>query len=324
MIFCEHCGFEGVLHDTFQPDAVERGFWCEMCDGYTYFEEREDQHKFTLITEQKCTHTALTGHNSKKLAKRLSPFRYPGGKSKLVDFLSSHLQEKRTKTLISPYTGGGSFELAMLEAGVVESVHLNDLDLGIYAVWWVIKHMPYALIDRIENSNLTHADYFTLQDHINRNYSGLDLVEAAWSALVVNRLAYSGIAKANPLGGRHGSQEQLLSRWNPTELIRKITYIHQMSDAIIITQRNAIEVIEEAYWTENATIFIDPPYVKKGKDLYPCYYTKRDHIELAVTLESLHRGCPGADIVLTYDNDEWLKQLYESAQVKQIDRYYSA
>ena len=55
------------------------------------------------------------------------------------------------------------------------------------------------------------------------------MVDAAWASLLVNRLAYSGIFKANPLGGKHGSKQQLLSRWNPTELIRRIKTIHEMS-----------------------------------------------------------------------------------------------
>jgi len=37
---------------------------------------------------------------------------------------------------------------------------------------------------------------------------------------------------------------------------------------------DADELIEEAYWQENTTIFIDPPYVVKGQVLFHCYYSE--------------------------------------------------
>lgn len=65
-------------------------------------------------------------------------------------------------------------------------------------------------------------------------------------------------------------------------------------------------------------------YVKKGKDLYHCYYTERDHIELASLLDSLHHGTPGADILVTYDYTQWLSQLYQYPDIRKIGRFYSA
>jgi DNA adenine methylase len=163
-----------------------------------------------------------------------------------------------------------------------------------------------------------------LNQLLNLDYSGFDLIESAWASLLVNRLAYSGVSKANPLGGRKGSQKELLSRWNPTNLIKRIEKIHSLSDKIEITQENAVELIEEAYWQDDATIFIDPPYVKKGKDLYHCFYTEKDHRKLAYLLDTLYFGCPGADIVVTYDYNEWLNTLYDYPEREIIGRKYSA
>lgn len=138
---------------------------------------------------------------------------------------------------------------------------------------------------------LMSNDYFKAQEIIANDYIGTNIVDAAWCSLLVNRLSYSGISKANPLGGKHGNLSDLLARWNPNELIRRIRKVHKLSDLIEITNINAIELIEEEYWNDNSTIFIDPPYVDKGKTLYHCYYTKEDHIELAQLLDSLHQGC---------------------------------
>lgn len=315
---------DSLESDDFQPDNHNRGFWCEICDGFTYFEESQNQHRFTLILEDKGIAPFTPPKMDIKLNKRLSPYRYPGGKSKMIDYLFTHLQKAKTQKLVSPFTGGGSFELAMLEAGIVQELHLNDLDTGVFSLWWLIKHMPYELIERIRSVKPNHKDYFTAQKIIQSDYTGVDMIEAAWASLLVNRLAYSGIVKANPMGGKRGKQEKLLARWNPTELIKRIEKIHAMSDNIEITQENAVELIEEVYWQDQATIFIDPPYVQKGEKLYHCFYTEKDHRELAFLLDSLYKGYPGADMLVTYDYNEWLDELYAYPTREVIGRKYSA
>lgn len=324
IVICQFCGYSDSLEsDFFQVDECNKGFWCENCDGYTYIDKECTKHRFTLILEDKAGQE-LRPDKKRKFDKRLSPYRYPGGKSKIVDYLYNHLQGTKSIKLISPFTGGGSFELAMLDAGVVDKLILNDIDIGVYSLWWVIKHMPYALIERIISTSPTRRDYYKAQAIIKNGYYGVDVVDAAWYSLLVNRLAYSGVYKANPLGGRNGTLNDLLSRWNPDSLIKRIDKINSLGDRIEVTQVNAVDLIEEAYWQEDATIFIDPPYVNKGKELYPCFYSEEDHLELSCLLDSLYHGCPGADILVTYDYNQWLVDSYEFPKTEIIGRRYSA
>ncbi|WP_282156014.1 DNA adenine methylase [Cytobacillus gottheilii] len=325
LLTCQFCGItDNCRSDDFQMDSQNQGFWCEVCDGYTYIDNNAKKHRFTLILEDREEHNAFKPSLDIKLSKQLSPYRYPGGKSKLIDYLYTQLQQENNKKLVSPFTGGGSFELAMLESGVVESIHLNDRDLGVFGLWWTIKHMPYELIDRIKTHTPSHKDYFSAQSVIKSNYKGVNLIEAAWTSLLVNRLAYSGIYKANPLGGRYGDDQKLLSRWNPKNLIARIEKIHSISGSIEVTNLDALELIEEAYWEPNTTLFIDPPYVHKGKDLYFHHYKNEDHISLPVLLDSLYHGCPGADIIVTYDHTKWLSETYCYPIQQVISRKYSA
>lgn len=321
---CLFCEYEEEDFEL-EYDAFKRGYWCANCDGYNYLLEQESRvHQFTLILEDKDAPLKSYDKPPVKLKKRLSPYRYPGGKSKVIDYLYWHLESKKTGVLISPFTGGGSFELAMLEAGVVDKIHMNDLDPGVFSFWWVLKHMPFELINRIEEKLPTHEEYFQAQQLIKNDYKHADLIEAAWASFLVNRLAYSGVFKANPLGGKFGTSNDLLQRWNPHDLVKRINKIHSMADQIKVTQLPAIELIEESYWNENATLFIDPPYVVKGKDLYHCYFTEDDHIELSQILDSLHMGFPGADVVVTYDYCELLNTLYRSPVRRVVGRVYSA
>lgn len=324
ILICEYCSTEGPPENFEIDERNQKGFWCEDCDGFTYYAtSRTEKDRFMLILEDKDANKPVIPSSSKKFKKRLSPLRYPGGKSKVIDYLYMHLADTKSKVLVSPFTGGGSFELAMLDANAVESLHLNDLDFGIYSLWSTIIETPYALTEKLTTYKPTHKDYFKAQKIIESDFQGVDTTTAAWATLLVNRLAFSGIAKANPMGGKKGTLDKMLVRWNPDTLIKRINHIHTFHDRITITQEDAVPFIEEAYWNEEATIFIDPPYVLKGKDLYNCYYEEKDHINLAILLDSLYKGMPGADIIVTYDHNEWLKKLYETPEEKIIGRRYS-
>lgn len=321
---CAHCLESGELGSgDFSLDHDQKGFWCESCDRYTYLDTDAPRHSFKLILESKSATEERTQKPAIKFEKQLSPFRYPGGKSKIIDYLYQQLQPHQCERLVSPFSGGASFELAMLRSGVVKHLHLNDMDFGVYAFWRCVKEDPSGLIQKLKTITPTHTDYFNAQSQIKGNHPDKDLLKAAWSTLLVNRLAYSGIAKANPLGGRSGTQENLRSRWNPAALIQKINRIHELRDRITVTREDAVPLIEEAYWSDHTTLFIDPPYIQKGKALYPCFYTESDHMQLAWLLDSLHESMPGADILVTYDMHEFFDRFYEAPKTIELGRFYS-
>ena len=323
MWICEFCSevydcLDGIDHNN-------EGFWCDSCDCWNYYDViRNQRDHFKLILEEKCQTVPKIPRKVKSLFKKnLSPLRYPGGKSKMIDYLYSYLQQNKCKTLYSAFSGGASFELAMLESNVVEKLVLNDLDYGIFSLWWSIICVPDELIARLQAHTPTHQDYFKAQQYIKKDFQGLDCVEAAWATLLVNRLAYSGISKANPLGGKNGDTIALLARWNPSKLIERIRHISSMADKIEIHCLDACEFIEEVYWDTDSTLFIDPPYVAKGKDLYPLYYTKKDHQHLAFVLDNLYKGMPGADIIVTYDHHEIITNAFEYPDYEILNRTYS-
>lgn len=315
---CRYCGPEWA------DDTNEDGWWCAACDGFNYWEARHHaNHKFTILLEDKCTAEGFQKLTT-PFKKQLSPLRYPGGKSKMIDYIATYIRAEKCDTLISPFVGGGSLELALLEANVIKKLKLNDLDYGIYALWWSMLNMPDTLIYRIEQFQPTQKAFFEAQALIKTDYRHLDLLEAAWITLLVNRLAYSGIAKANPLGGKNGSLQDLTARWNPPALIRRIQTIHSMADRIELYCEDAITFIEDWYWDDRATVFVDPPYYVKGAQLYNHFFTEKAHINLSFVLQAIHKGFPNADVIVTYDFHEFIDNLYESVDERQvIGRRYS-
>lgn len=318
---CQFCGQTDP--ECFEYDKVGFGFWCEECDGFTYFNSTAEKHKYTLILEDKSDEEGSSLKTKRFLNKRISPLRYPGSKAKLAEFIYSKIQLNNVKYFVEPFAGGASTGLSLLKAGIVEHLVINDLDKGIYALFNTIINDPEWLITKINTHNPTHKDFFAAQEIIKTDYLNCNTLDAAWSLLLVNRLAYSGIYKANPLGGKNGSKTKLLARWNPQDLCRRIKLINQMRDRITVYNMDAFEVIEEFYWKPNTTLFIDPPYYKKGKNLYHCYFNEAQHIRLNLLLDHLYRGCPGADIILTYDNEEFIDHMYLYPEVEKICRKYT-
>ena len=85
-----------------------------------------------------------------------------------------------------------------------------------------------------------------------------------------------------------------------------------------------MELIEEMYWSPDNCIFIDPPYIEKGDCLYPVKFHL--HQELAALITELLREFPGcADILLTYDDQKILHELYDQNHIgiHMIGRKYS-
>lgn len=320
---CQWCNITAPA-DEFELDEKNMdGFWCPDCDGHTYFSpEKNKQRRMLLLLETRGTKQGVFAPVH-KLKKRLSPLRYPGGKSKMADFLSAQFRNEQLETFVEVFAGGASVGLALLDAGITKKLVLNDLDAGVFAFWETVVKEPRELIRRLIGPSPSHDTFLWAKAALD-NPAGYSTPELAWAQLIANRLGFSGITKAGALGGRSGSDKALLARWNPAALRKRILHIANMADAITVTQKDAATLLEEsAYWDGKSTCFVDPPYVEKGAALYRCYFSEEDHRDLAFTLNSLYQGMPGADIVITYDDCPLVRDLYPLAEVVELESFYS-
>jgi DNA adenine methylase len=69
--------------------------------------------------------------------------RYPGGKTRAIPILSKNIPDG-TKTLVSPFFGGGSFELS-----TEMTIHANDLFEPLISFWSELKKDPERLVHDI-------------------------------------------------------------------------------------------------------------------------------------------------------------------------------
>lgn len=317
MYTCSFCGFSSTVLDDFEHDTY--GFECPDCISYNYYNEvsEEVRHNFRLLLEKVDNSSLSSSLPSFKptFPTRVSPLRYPGGKSKMVGQIYARTRKENMIHFAEPFAGGASVGLSLLLSGNIQELYLNELDYGIYSLFWTIKNNPEYLLQKISSFLPTKEAYYSAQKAVFSDYNGLSKENAGWIALVVNRLSFSGICKANCMSNP-------AARWNASTLTKRIRSIAAVSEHIHISNMDACSFIEEFYWNPNSTIFIDPPYYKKGKALYNKYYSEADHQALSYLLDELYRGMPGADMIVTYDNCNFIQSIYEYPLKEVVSRIY--
>src|SRR5438876_11998765 len=88
----------------------------------------------------------------------LSPFRYPGGKSRLRSKVIGWVRNLgyRPEHFIEPFAGGASVGLAIAELDLAGHVTLVEIDPGVAAVWKVILNgQSHVFADRIRKFRLS-------------------------------------------------------------------------------------------------------------------------------------------------------------------------
>lgn len=254
------------------------------------------------------------------MAKIYTPLRYPGGKSALADFVW-HTMELSGCTEIpycEPFAGGAGVAMSLLLRGKVKSVILNDLDTGIYSIWYAIFNDTEWFIEAISNADVTlmvreqqKKVYNELKDSY--GYSR----DLAFATFFLNRVNYSGILTGGPIGGKKQKGKYKLDcRFNKQSLIDKIKEIAKYRDNVQLFHMDAVELLKNQ---SNIFVFADPPYWQAGDMLYEASVK---HLKLARVL------CESKNLhwLATYDNNINISNIYENygAQSKLFELQYSA
>lgn len=252
-----------------------------------------------------------------------SPLRYPGGKSRLASFIGQSIRNLDIPncTYIEPFAGGAGVALSLLLNGTVKKIVINDYDKAVYSFWRAVKQDSKKLIEKIKYTPITIEEWHKQKEI----YSGASSysVELAFATLFLNRTNRSGILTAGPIGGYSQAGEWKLDvRFDRDALISKIMAISEKSKNIFVYNKDIISLLKNyvPQFGENAFIYFDPPYYKKGQKLYKNFFTPSDHqrIRDVITKEI------GVPWIITYDDVTAISELYADYEIKKFDLTYSA
>jgi DNA adenine methylase len=263
--------------------------------------------------------------------KYLSPLRYPGGKARLAPYLARVLasQSKQVGTYCEPYAGGAGAGLQLLLDGHVSKLIINDLNPGIASFWRSAFYNTQALVDMVADCKVD-IDNWHQQRAVYLNPETRDDLTLGFATFFLNRTNRSGILSARPIGGLEQTGNWLIdARFNKVELIQRLKNISELSQQVDVRQERAIELIRTLNRRKNPVLlYVDPPYVVPGEELYMADHSWDEHQRLEQVLtKSPHPW------ILTYDADDRTRELYRdfrclrfgishTAQVQKVGREF--
>lgn len=253
-----------------------------------------------------------------------SPLRYPGGKNKLSKYVYKLMEYNNLAngTYIEPYAGGAAVALNLLLTGRVSNIIINDFDRSIYAFWHSVLYDAENLCRLIRDTPITldNWNYFKeLQNH----KQDIELLELGFATFFLNRTNRSGIIKAGVIGGKNQNGNYKMDcRFPKDVLINKIDLISTYRNQIQLYNLDTINLIDNIITPLNneAFIFFDPPYYKKGSTLYVNYYKHQDHVNLMHKISNIQNH----KWIVTYDNVEQIANLYSQYRMTNYSLTYTA
>ena len=251
-----------------------------------------------------------------------SPLRYPGGKTKFYAYVKELLAQNELigQTYIEPFAGGAGLALKLLLNDDVSRIVVNDLDPAIYAFWYSVLNYTEELCSRIDKVPLT-LDEWNKQRAIYSLQNENNLLDLGFATFFLNRTNVSGVVKGGPIGGQEQNGEYKLdARFNRGALSKKIKDIAARRKQIVLLHQDAKQLLQPEQLRKYYKVFLnlDPPYVKKGAQLYKNAFSENDHRELFELISRCRRKW-----IVTYDICPLVAELYSPFRSSYLDVTYS-
>lgn len=277
------------------------------------------------MQEKAVSTISRSDYSRPKAAAATSPFRYPGGKAFLTDFVERGLKEldMRIEFYVEPFAGGAGAALNLLNRQAVERVVLNDLDIRMYSAWRAMLEENERFLEKLQSVSVDVATWKKCREIVTSptNRYSFDL---GFATFFINRTSRGGIVLGSgPTGGyKQESVWKIDARFYRETMLRRCKWIGDNAKRIAIHQERAISFLRKCAATlpqAQTYYFIDPPYVAAGSRLYFNAMSPEDHAELSTFLIEGNLK----NWVLTYDNHPLIRKLYSTMDLSQLEVGYS-
>jgi DNA adenine methylase len=236
-----------------------------------------------------------------------SPLRYPGGKTRAVKTLEKyvHTYYPTCKTVLSPFFGGGSFELALHDKGY--KVYGNDLFKPLYTFWKQTQDCGGLdlLVKSVRAKMPVTKDSFSLMRESIANLTNpLDIATVYY---IINRTSFSG---ATFCGGF--SSQAATGRLNDASLktlasIKTGSIVFSNLDYAVFLDTHPESVDD----SDDVLIYADPPYYissyiyGKDGDLHESF----NHPAFAAKIKCRKNW------ILSYNDCHYIRDLYKDCRI---------
>ena len=257
----------------------------------------------------------------------ISPLRYAGGKSKAVGLILEYLPKLKNKRIVSPFFGGGSFELAVSQNLGIEVIGYDIFEM-LTNFWTTLINNKNNFIKELEKFEIT-SEEFTRNRHILLSYwdkvkpktlvyktlKQLDLSEEEKTLLDDNKILqavyyyYNMTLSYGPMFLGWPSSNEI----KPDKFKRRIKFLKELNLKNVSVQCDDFKNVIQRH--KDDFLFLDPPYYlgtdsKMFKGMYPncnfaIHHNDFEH-ELMRDLLKEHKG----GFLITYNNCETIRNWY--------------
>lgn len=239
-----------------------------------------------------------------------SPLQYPGSKFKAKDILFKYIP-KNTEFLVSPFLGGGAFEIFVANSGI--KVQAYDIVPQLVCFWKEILSNPHRLADEIEKYlPLKKERYYELRaDLRNYNDSWSDF-DAAVVFFVLNRSSFSGTGLAGGMINNHPQFTQ-----SSIDAVRNFKCSNLSVDLL-----SSEESIKKH---DNCSFYLDPPYfLENGSCGKGNLYGTKGHAHMDFNHDELYKNIKDKDNwFMSYNDNEYIKKLYKNYKIIDLEWKYA-
>ncbi|NWD70758.1 DNA adenine methylase [Pseudomonas gingeri] len=252
----------------------------------------------------------------------VTPLRYPGGKGRLGVWLAQLIEHNDLQDgcYVEPYAGGAGAAVYLLLNNYIKQIVINDLDPVVHAFWWALLNDTEELVEKIWNTPVTMDTWYE-QKAIITTEDASNLSQLGFATFFLNRTNRSGIIKGGVIGGKdQKGNYKLDARYNKEDLTNRIRRLGAMRDQIQLLNMDAMTLLtsEVIDINENTLVYLDPPYYKKGSQLYRNHYQPEDHAAISETVKKMRTPW-----LVTYDNCDEINLLYSDAKGVEFSLHYS-
>jgi DNA adenine methylase len=245
-----------------------------------------------------------------KIKTKITPVRYPGGKSNALKFLNNYLP-KDFEEYREPFFGGGSVGLYLMQTCKNATYHINDLFYPVYCFWKILYEDPTSMVEfLLKKKKLysNHTDAKELHSWCRTNIDGASEFDTACLWYILNKTSYSGMSMI----GSYAKQawDQNFSE-NCIANLPKVSDLMHSVENVKITNDDYVSLLNNN--GKNVFIFLDPPY-----KIPHSLYGKDGELHRAFNHQKFLNNIKDCNHkwMITYNDDFDIKQWY--SEYKQL------
>jgi len=241
--------------------------------------------------------------------------RYPGGKTKLLNFLYHYIpkSEEISGNYIEPFVGGGSVFLFIKPNNAI----LSDTNKELIELYKGIKLFPHQVWKNFYSFPKGKKNYYLIRDS---KYSQQPLSYRAARTLYLNRTCFKGMWRHGHNGNfnvGYGGEDR---RWAITQNnILEISKLLRKASLMVTDFEVILDTVEKGDF-----IFLDPPYKPGEKELKESHYTYSkftfgDQIRLANKLNRMSKR-KSIKWIMTNSSNKEIRNLYKKFNIIELPK----